>query len=95
MKTETDWGDAAISKRLEERLKQFRARLERESDQSIGDLEVNAALLLLDLCRHLGLEEDQSVRVLGIGGVEYVLEVMEAHLSTRVRSHTTRRRPLI
>jgi cobyrinic acid a,c-diamide synthase len=53
-----------MNKYLAGRLARFRARLEHEAEQPIGELEVNAALLLLDLCRHLGLVEAQSVRVL-------------------------------
>lgn len=92
MATNIDWIDVAISKYLAGRLARFRARLEREAEGPIGDLEVNAALLLSDLCRFLGLDEQQYTYVLGEHGVKYVLEVMEAHCSVRVNSPPTQHR---
>ena len=93
MMTNIDWVDVAINKYLAGRLARFRARLEQEAEQPVGDLEVNAALLLSDLCRFLGLDEPQYVYVLGERGVEYVLRVMEAHCSVRANRVTTRSRP--
>lgn len=84
MATNIDWVDAAIGKYVTGKLRRFRARLEQEAEQSVGDLEVNAALLLSDLCRFLGLDEQQHDYVLGGAGVRYVQEVVDAHASVRV-----------
>lgn len=85
MSANIDWLDAAISKYLTGRLAQFRADLEEGTGQSIGTLQADAALLLSDLCRFLGLDEQQHDHVLGESGVQHVMEVME----TRVLVRTT------
>jgi hypothetical protein len=80
MSANIDWLDAAISKYLTGRLARFRAELEEGTEQSIGTLQINAALLLSDLCRFLGLDEQQHDYVLGEGGVQHVLEVLETRV---------------
>lgn len=53
-------------------LAEFRRWLERENGTPIQDIELNAALLLHDLCRFLKLGEKQRQQVLGQSGVEFV-----------------------
>lgn len=74
------WLEIAIAKYLTGKLTRFRADLERGTDQPIDALHFNAALLLSDLCRFLGLDEEQHNQVLGERGVQHVSEV----LGTRV-----------
>jgi hypothetical protein len=83
MSTNTDWLDKAVSKYLTGRLAQFRASLEEESGQPINAIETDAALLLSDLCRFLGLDEEQHNYVLGGSGVRHVNHVLETQVAVR------------
>jgi hypothetical protein len=75
------------SETLCNKLWQFRLALEGQAEQSIRELEVQAALLLSDLCVFAGLSEEQHARVLGEEGVAYVNEILEE----RVRLATSGR----
>ncbi len=61
-------------------LAEFRRCLERESGAPIQDMELNAALILNDLCRFLHLGEKQRQQVLGKSAVTCI----EAMFDTRV-----------
>ena len=84
MSASIDWLDTAISKYLTGRLAQFRVDLEKGTGQPIGVLQVNAALLLSDLCRFMGLDEEQHNHVLGKSGVQHVMRVLETRISVRM-----------
>jgi len=58
-------------------LAQFRARLEEETKAPLEDLDLNAALLLSDLCRHLDLPAANHDRVLGERAAAWVQETLE------------------
>lgn len=51
--------------RLTATLVDFRHKLEVESEETVGHLELNAAMLLDDLCRFIGLTKEQRAQVLG------------------------------
>jgi len=80
------WLHAAMSTYLTGRLAQFRAELEEGAGQPICALKTDAALLLSDLCRFLGLDEEQHNFVLGEGGVRHVMQVLEMRVSVRTGS---------
>jgi hypothetical protein len=46
--------------------------LESRTHQPVGAAQTDAALLLSDLCRHFGLDEEQHAHVLGEAGVRHV-----------------------
>ena len=69
--------DHVLARYLTTKLTQFRTQLEKTSGHSIDTLEVDAALMLSDLCRFLGLEEAQHNRVLGDAGIASVLDHLE------------------
>ena len=83
MSGNTNWLDAAISKYLSGKLAQFRSELEEGTRQPIGALQTDAALLLSDLCRFLGLDEEQHNHVLGESGVQHVMQVLETRIALR------------
>ena len=62
---------------ITELLTDFRARLEQEAEAPLEDLELNAALMLSDLCRHLDLPAANHDQVLGERAVAFVLRVQE------------------
>jgi hypothetical protein len=64
-------------------LTEFRRRLERESGEPIQDLEVNAALLLHDLCEFLTLGDKYRERVLGKSAAAYIEEVMNTQITLK------------
>ena len=76
----TDWFGPAVSKYLTGRLARFRVKLEREADRPIDGLHLDAALLLSDLCRFLGLDEAQHRHVLGQDAVHHVEEKMKLRI---------------
>jgi hypothetical protein len=47
-------------------LKQFRQFIEEQAGQPVQEVEINAALLLSDLCLFLGLDAGNQVKVLGV-----------------------------
>ncbi len=53
-------------------LARFRQQVEREAGQPIESLDLNAALLLSDLCRFLELSDEGCGRVLGDGAAAFV-----------------------
>lgn len=53
-------------------LADFRQQLERESGASINRLDANTAELLSDLCRFLGLSDQNRRKVLGANGTRHV-----------------------
>jgi hypothetical protein len=65
MSTNMAWLDTAISKYLTGKLAQFRSGLEEGTGQPISTLQVDAALLLSDLCRSFNLDEEQHDYVAG------------------------------
>lgn len=58
-------------------LAQFRAKLEQEAEAPLEALDLNAALLLSDLCNHLGLSPANHDRVLGDQAAGFVSRVQE------------------
>ena len=61
-------------------LADFRQNLECDSGQPIESMELNAALVLHDLCQFLGLGEEQRQKVLGRKATVY----LERALSERI-----------
>jgi hypothetical protein len=61
-------------------LAEFRRCLERENGEPVHSLEVNAALLLNDLCRFLTLGDKQRCQVLGKPAAAYIEEVMDERI---------------
>ena len=59
-------------KSLTSLLSDFRQQLERESGGPINRLDANAAELLSDLCRFLGLSDQNRRKTLGTSGARYV-----------------------
>ena len=53
-------------------LTDFRQQLERENGGTINRLEANTAELLSDLCRFLGLSDQNRRKVLGTNGTRHV-----------------------
>jgi len=88
MSGNTNWLDAAISKYLSGKLAQFCSELDEGTRQPIGALQTDAALLLSDLCRFLGLDEEQHNHVLGESGVQHVMQVLETHIRSAYRFST-------
>ncbi len=84
MSTNMDQLNGVIGKYMTGQLARFRAELEEGTGQSIGDFQTNTALLLSDLCRFLGLDEQQHDHVLGASGVQHVLQVLETRVPVRV-----------
>jgi hypothetical protein len=83
MSTNMAWLDTAISKYLTGKLAQFRSGLEEGTGQPISALQVDAALLLSDLCRSFNLDEEQHDYVLGESGTQHVLQVLETRITLR------------
>ena len=63
-------------------LTNFRQQLEHESGSTVNRIDTNAAELLSDLCRFLGLSDQNRRRVLGTHGTLHVNRV--EHTSTVV-----------
>jgi hypothetical protein len=79
--------DVVLSKYVAGRLARFRAELESRTHQPVGAAQTDAALLLSDLCRHFGLDEEQHALVLGEAGVRHVENHYERrHLQQRRRA---------
>ncbi len=70
---------------LADELARFRAHLEQEADVPISELEVNAALLLLDLCTFLRLGSSQSKRILGNTTVTKIYAFMMTTVTTAIK----------
>lgn len=83
MSTNMAWLDTAISKYLTGKLARFRSELEEGTGQPISALQVDAALLLSDLCRSFNLDEEQHNYVLGKSGTQHVLQVLETRITVR------------
>ena len=75
----SQWKDVEFVS-LTKLLTDFRRELESESGQPIEELEVNAALLLSDLCEHLRLGVAQHDMILGPRAVKRLTGL----LSTRI-----------
>jgi len=67
----------------------FRQHLEAEAAEPISALEVNAALLLSDLCQFLGLDTPQRSQVLGPYGTRYLATI----LATQVKQTPNQQYP--
>jgi hypothetical protein len=83
MSINTDSIEKAIKNYLTGKLAQFRTTLEGEAGQPICEIELDGTLLLSDICRFLGLDEQQYNQVLGENGVQYVSEVFETRVWVR------------
>ena len=68
--------------RLIDELTQFRENLEEEAGMPICELEVNGALLLLDLCTFLKLGNDQNASVLGASSTRRISAFMGTTVTT-------------
>jgi hypothetical protein len=66
-------------------LADFRKTLERESGESINQLETNAALILSDLCTFLGLSDENRRKVLGVKGAYFVDTTMDTPINRMVK----------
>ncbi len=53
-------------------LADFRQQLEHDSGASVNRVDANAAELLSDLCRFLGLSDQNRRKVLGMSGTRHV-----------------------
>ncbi len=62
----------------------FRAKLEGEAEAPIEALDLNAALLLSDLCNHLGLSTENRHRVLGDRAAVFVQRVQDERPALRL-----------
>jgi hypothetical protein len=78
-----DFPDVATRVFLTDRLTEFRESLEEGTESPVGMLQVTAAILLSDLCRFLGLDEQQHDQVLGEKGAEHVTEFLETRVWLR------------
>jgi len=65
-------------------LTRFRRQVERDAGQPIETLDLNAALLLSDLCRFMGLPDEGCDRVLGARAVAFVGQVETQQISPRL-----------
>jgi|GEM_PF-5837218 len=88
------WLQAAMSMYLTGRLAQFRAELEEGAGQPICALKTDVALLLSDLCRFLGLDEEQHNFVLGEGGVRHVTQVLDTRILVQMGLTPARDEPV-
>lgn len=84
MSANIDQLNGVLGKYMAGQLTQFRADLEEGTGQPISDLQINAALLLSDLCRFLSLDEQQHDHVLGTSGVQHVMQVLETRMLVRM-----------
>ena len=77
--------DATLEYRnMSDLLADFRRYLEREAGTPIERLDVNAALLLHDLCEFLELGEPQRQKVLGWSAAAFVKAELDARVSLPV-----------
>ncbi len=53
-------------------LKHFRQEVEKGSGEPIQKIEINAALLISDICRWIGLSEERRSEVLGKSATAFV-----------------------
>ena len=68
---------------LTDLLTHFRQTLERENDKPINELgEVNAAMLISDLCVFLGLSDQNRRKILGAKAATYLDEILVLQAST-------------
>lgn len=70
---------------LTQELMRFRQQLEIEAGEPLCGLEVDAALLLSDLCNFLKLGPTQKALILGEQGTAYLVAVLQAKVSTLPR----------
>ena len=84
MSANIDQLNGVLGKYMAGQLARFRADLEEGTGQPISDLQINAALLLSDLCRFLGLDEQQHNHVLGANGIQHVMQVLETRVLVRM-----------
>lgn len=68
-------------------LKEFRVWLEEETGLPIAKVELNGALLLLDLCQFLGLNDKNQKKVLGSAGQFFTHSFVKEHITLRGRAH--------
>lgn len=66
-----------------ELLARFRQQVERDAGQPLETLDLNAALLLSDLCRFMELPEEGCGHVLGAGAAAFVGQVETQRVSLR------------
>ena len=77
--------DATLEYRnMSDLLADFRRYLEREAGTPVERLDVNAALLLHDLCEFLELGEPQRQKVLGRSAAAFVKAELDARVSLPV-----------
>ncbi len=62
----------------------FRAKLEQEAEAPLEALDLNAALLLSDLCNHLGLSAENHDRALGDRAAAFVSQVQSERPALRL-----------
>jgi hypothetical protein len=68
-------------------LTEFRRCLERESGIPIQDMELNAALILNDLCLFLHLGEKQRQQVLGQSAAKFIEMMLDARVDLKQNVH--------
>jgi len=64
-------------------LTRFRRKLEEESGEPVEGMEVNAALLLLDVSKFMGLNETQACDVLGKSAAAHVAVILETQVKLK------------
>ena len=67
-------------------LTHFRQTLERENNQSIQELDVvNAAMILSDLCVFLGLSDQNRRKILGARAATYIDQTLAAQVVQAIK----------
>lgn len=66
-------------------LTNFRQQLERDSGSTVNQIDTNAAELPSDLCRFLGLSDQNRRKVIGVNGSQYIDLLERTSLVATVR----------
>lgn len=66
-------------------LTDFRQQLEQESGRTVNQLDANAAELLSDLCRFLGLSDSNRWKILGTVGARHIVIVEGTSVNAAIR----------
>ena len=65
---------------MSDELRKFRIKLESEAEKPIEQIEVNAGMLLSDLCEHLKLGVNQHDMILGQRAVDHITALMDSRV---------------
>lgn len=84
MTTDTTQHTAPLdSHRVTAHLSNLRHEIDRDCGEPIEVLDLNAATLLLDVSRWLGLSEAQTRKVLGNGAMQHISDLQESRITTK------------